>query len=60
MKEKKLTLEKFRVERTEEAASRGHTLEEELDILERITHSKEYADAMRELYGVPVTPKSSA
>jgi hypothetical protein len=56
MEEKKLTLEEFRAQRAEEAAAHGHTLEEEMDDLERLTRSKEYADAMRELYGISVTP----
>lgn len=55
-----LSLEEFRAERAKMAAAHGRTLEEEMDELEKLAHSKGYADCFRELYGIPVTPKSSA
>lgn len=56
MEEKNLTLEEFRTELVKMASAHGRTLKEEMDEIESVTHSKAYADAMRELYGVPVTP----
>lgn len=52
METKKQDIEEFRAECREAAAKRGHTLEEECDEIERLTGSKAYADALRELYGI--------
>lgn len=50
------TVDELRAERRAEALSRGTTLEAEMDELERLTHSKQYADCFRLLYGISIRP----
>jgi hypothetical protein len=46
------SIDEIRADVRAEAASRGRTVEEELDEFERISGCKEYADALRVLYGI--------
>lgn len=42
-----------------EALARGTTVSADMDELERLTGSKDYADALRMLYGTPLTSEEA-
>lgn len=45
-------LEEIRREARANAESRGYTLEEQIDALERVSGAKDYFNALRVLYGI--------
>ena len=51
-REKRLTIGELRRLRCMEAASRGMPLENDLNELEALIHTRSYTDALRALYGV--------
>ena len=51
-----MTVEELRVSEHAKAKADGTTLEAKMDELERLTHSKGYADCFRQLYGISTRP----